>query len=230
MAKEQQTEKELTPFESIIKIQSEIKDLKKDTNNPFFKSKYMNLSSIVNTIKPILHNNNCFTTHEVIEEDGRMKLWSKICYKDGVVLLQCKSPLLTKDPNDPQKLGSAITYMRRYNLTAMLEIEEDDDDGNNASQDTKKRSDKENFQQISDKDMKETLKKYNEKDFIRIKEAIEDCGSVAEIDALIQNEKQTINKLRKYENNLFEKLRDCSMHMKSLLDPEQQEHNVMQAG
>lgn len=127
--------KEFNPSEKIIAIQQEICGLKKDTNNPFFKSKYINLGSIVNALKPVLHKNDCYSTHKVnINEDHRPSLKTEICYKDGTVLLDCTSPLPVKDSSDPQKLGSAITYMRRYNLTALLEIEEDDDDGQKATQ------------------------------------------------------------------------------------------------
>jgi hypothetical protein len=127
-------EETFNPIEKIINIQKSICGLKKDAKNPFHKSTYMNLSTIVNALKPILYENECYSSHELgLSESEKPFLTTKIIYKDGTVLLQCKSPLPVKDAGDPQKLGSAITYMRRYNLTALLEIEEDDDDGQKAT-------------------------------------------------------------------------------------------------
>lgn len=214
---------ELNPSEKIIAIQSEICGLKKDTKNPFFNSKYMNLGSIVNTLKPILHKHGCYSTHKVtLAENDKPYLITEIAYKDGTVLLSCSSPLPVKDPSDPQKLGSAITYMRRYNLTALLEIEEDDDDGNQASQ-YKPQNQFQKLAQATDGDMQQTQRKATEQDFAKLKEQLEACGSIDEMVAVWQDNQKTVNSLKKYAKDLYSMLIDCKELMKKALDPESEE-------
>jgi hypothetical protein len=213
--------KEFNPSEKIVAIQSEICGLKKDTNNPFFKSKYINLGSIVNAIKPVLHKNDCYSTHKVgLDDSYRPSLTSEICYKDGTVLLSCTSPLPVKDVNDPQKLGSAITYMRRYNLTALLEIEEDDDDGNTANQPATKQNQFQKVANAANGEMEATQRKAAEDNFKRIKQSLEDCGSVEELESIIEKDKTAINAMKKYNSDLFAKLRMCKEDMIKILDPE----------
>jgi hypothetical protein len=215
-------EKEFNPSEKIIAIQSAICGLKKDANNPFHKSKYMNLSTIVNTLKPVLYDNECYSSHQLgIGANDKPYLETKICYKDGSIILACKSPLPVKDSNDPQKLGSAITYMRRYNLTALLEIEEDDDDGNEAS--NKRTPSLSNVTKGAEEDVRQVQLKAAEKFFQKTKEEIEGCGSLGEIESILEREKKGINRLKKYYTSLYEKILDAHEGMKSILDPENNE-------
>jgi len=231
MSKEKKMNAKEVPFnpsEKIIAIQSEICGLKKNTNNPFFKSKYINLGSIVNAIKPVLHKNDCYSTHKVnINGEGNPFLVTEIAYKDGTVLLSCASPLPVKDGNDPQKLGSAITYMRRYNLTALLEIEEDDDDGNSANQPSTKQNQFQKLGNATNGDMEATQRKANEDRFAKLKESLEGCGSLDEMVALWQDSMKVVGQLKKYankdNNDLYSKLIDCKQYMKNALDPDGQE-------
>jgi hypothetical protein len=49
-----------------------------------------------------------------------------------------RTPVLTKDNTDPQKMGSGITYAKRYGLQAAFGLPSEDDDGNEASVSTPK--------------------------------------------------------------------------------------------
>lgn len=212
---------DFNPAQKIISIQSAISGLKRDTDNPFFKSKYISLGNIVNAIKPVLHENDCYSTHKLdLDEGYKPSLTSEICYKDGTILLSCKSPLPVKDSNDPQKLGSAITYMRRYNLTALLEIEEDDDDGNDAS---RGQINLQKLAKVAGEDVEATQRKAAEDNFNRIKNDIENCGSVDEMASVWQNNVKVINALKKYNNDLFRILYEAKEDMKIALDPENEE-------
>ena len=102
--------------------------IKKDANNPFFKSGYATLSNIIEVTEPVLAKQGLFITHSM--QDGRLitALWDSE--------LTGNQPLIASDfllpvNNDIQKIGSAITYAKRYNITALLNLNiEDDDDGN----------------------------------------------------------------------------------------------------
>jgi len=67
-----------------------------------------------------------------IHESGAPVLVTRIIHTSGEHI-EGEFPLVCKDPNDPQKLGSAVTYARRYALSAALGITADDDDGQAAA-------------------------------------------------------------------------------------------------
>lgn len=110
----------------LFEAKKNIPVIKKDAENPFFKSGYASLSNIIEVIEPILTaqglyivsgmTGNSLTTKIVDSETNETLEFSKFDF-----------PQI----NDMQKIGSAITYARRYNLVALLNLNiEDDDDGN----------------------------------------------------------------------------------------------------
>jgi len=124
---------ELSFYDDLIKVQSQLKSVGKSSLNPHFKNKYANLTDILAQVKPALNSNNFFLTQKILIKDGGEILRTEITHKSGQVL-DSEAPLNVADRNNPQKYGSAITYMRRYSLTALLGIEEEDDDGQKATQ------------------------------------------------------------------------------------------------
>ncbi len=124
---------ELSFYDDLIKVQGALESVGKSSLNPHFKNKYANLTDILAVVKPALNNNNFFLTQKVLIKDGSEVLRTEITHKSGQVL-DSEAPLNVADRNNPQKYGSAITYMRRYSLTALLGIEEEDDDGQKATQ------------------------------------------------------------------------------------------------
>jgi hypothetical protein len=69
-------------------------------------------------------------------ETGKNTLKTILLHSSGKTI-ESEIELVCMDRNDPQKLGGAITYMRRYSIIAMLGLEQEDDDGNSASQPNK---------------------------------------------------------------------------------------------
>jgi hypothetical protein len=124
---------ELSFYDDLIKVQSALESVGKSSSNPHFKKKYANLTNILAVVKPALNNNNFFLTQKILIKDSSEVLKTEITHKSGQVL-ESEAPLNIADRNNPQKYGSAITYMRRYSLTALLGIEEEDDDGQKATQ------------------------------------------------------------------------------------------------
>jgi hypothetical protein len=114
---------------ALVKFQSSVSKVAKESNNPFFKSKYASLANILDTIqKPLSESGlaisqfpdeNALTTIIVHSESGE---WMESSYVMPVV-----------KQNDPQAMGSAITYARRYALGSILNLNiDDDDDGEKA--------------------------------------------------------------------------------------------------
>lgn len=114
---------------ALCKFQSEVSAVKKDGNNPYFKSKYATLENILETIKTPLKNAGLSFVQLPC---GDNELSTIIMHISGE-FIQSVVKMNPKD-NTPQGQGSAITYMRRYALSSALGIAtEEDDDGNHAS-------------------------------------------------------------------------------------------------
>lgn len=113
--------------EKLFDLQQEIGGISKDANNPFYKSKYFDVNSLIKQLQPLLKKNRLLLLQPI--EDGCVT--SKIICIDSNVGTHSAIPL--PDITDPQKLGSAITYYRRYTLASLLGLQADDDDANLAS-------------------------------------------------------------------------------------------------
>jgi hypothetical protein len=116
-------------FESLLKVQGELKPVKKDEENPFFKSEYATLGAIWKAIQPVLSKNG-FIVNQPVRGTNVVTILSHISGDE----LTSEFPIVTKSNNNPQDFGSAVTYARRYALSSLLGIvTEDDDDGNAAT-------------------------------------------------------------------------------------------------
>lgn len=113
---------------ALIAFQSELKPVPKDSINPFFHSKYADLSTIWESIRPLLVKHGFAVSQLPRIQDNQIILTTLLLHTSGEWL---SSDLLVTPikPNDPQAAGSALTYARRYALSALLGIcsEEDDD-------------------------------------------------------------------------------------------------------
>ena len=115
-------------------VQGKMSHAVKDSANPFFKSKYADLESVWDACRSLLADNGLavmqfpglYTDH-----DKSMSLTTVISHKSGEYLSQEMSVPVTKA--DAQGAGSALTYMRRYALAAVVGVVQADDDGNAAS-------------------------------------------------------------------------------------------------
>jgi hypothetical protein len=117
---------------ALAKAQGEFAGAVKDTANPFFKSKYADLESCVTAIKP--HNAKHGLSFIQISHDAQNAacIETIIMHSSGEWL----SAGLVSVPvskQDAQGFGSAMTYARRYSLSAAFGIAPEDDDGNGAS-------------------------------------------------------------------------------------------------
>lgn len=127
------TIKKTTLAEDLIKLQAALPVLPKDTSNPFFKSKYTSLDTITELIFPIMTKHNfAWTTLPSFNEAGEPTLKYQLLHSSGE-FIQGEMRLQAKS-QDPQGQGSAITYARRYAITAVLGLVSDEDDDGNAAQ------------------------------------------------------------------------------------------------
>ena len=120
---------------ALSKAQSSYNSLIKDSTNPFFKSKYADLAACIECIRQPLADNGLSVVQSTGYENGIIYVETIIMHSSGE-WISGKYPLTPSKNNDPQALGAALTYARRYALTAMLGIAAEDDDGNYANNKT----------------------------------------------------------------------------------------------
>jgi hypothetical protein len=135
MIKRSESIKEIA--KALIVFHGVVNKIAKTEDNPFFKSKYAGLPSILEAIKePLVKSGLIFTQLP----HGKDKLTSLVIHPESGEFLE-STIRMTPVKADPQALGSAISYARRYSLVAILGLNVDeDDDGNAASTPAAKQS------------------------------------------------------------------------------------------
>jgi hypothetical protein len=117
--------------EALSKAQGSIKGAAKDTENPFFKSRYADLASVWDACREALTANGLSVIQTTDDGVEGVTVITTLAHSSG----EWMRGRLTMKPvkNDPQGIGSTITYARRYALAAMVGVAPEDDDGNSAS-------------------------------------------------------------------------------------------------
>ena len=117
-------------FEALAKAQLEMEVAKTDSVNPFFKSRYADLASVVRASRPFLAKNGlCIIQRTLTHENGEVFLYTRLCHSSGQWI---ESNMAVKPPKaDIQTLGSYLTYLRRYMYAAVTGVVagDEDDDG-----------------------------------------------------------------------------------------------------
>ena len=120
---------------ALSSVQGKLTYAKKDSKNPFFKSNYADLESVWDACRDLLASNGLSVAQfpgSYCEIDKSMSLTTILMHTSGEWISQEMNVPVTKV--DAQGAGSAITYMRRYALAAVVGVVQADDDGNAASQ------------------------------------------------------------------------------------------------
>lgn len=116
--------------QALVKFQADLPDIGLDSENPHFKSKFASLPKITKIVLPKLAENGLSFTAGGVVQDGQFGLSATLLHESG----EERSGFFPIIATDPQKIGSAITYARRYLLASLTGIVADaDDDGNAAS-------------------------------------------------------------------------------------------------
>ena len=115
-------------YKKLFKVTSTMDKMRKDTENPFFKSKYFDINQLIEAVRPALISEDLLLLQPI---EGN-QVGTRIVDVDSGDSVEAFLPL--PDLPDPQKIGSCITYYRRYTLQSLLGIEAEDDDANIASQ------------------------------------------------------------------------------------------------
>ena len=116
---------------SLSAAQGEMENAGKNSINPHFKSKYADLAEVINTVRPVLSKHGLSVMQFPSYSDGIVHVETVIAHKSGEWMSEkCSAPA---QKQDPQGVGSAISYLRRYSLAAVCNLAQEDDDANASS-------------------------------------------------------------------------------------------------
>lgn len=115
----------------MLAVQKAIKPIERTEINPHFKSKYFDINSVIAELRPVLNNAGLVVTQGI----RGMQIVTTV--SDPESGEEKEYPMDLPPLTDPQKLGAAISYYRRYSLVSLFVLEAEDDDGNGAKPDAK---------------------------------------------------------------------------------------------
>jgi hypothetical protein len=129
MKKQEETvEVILTFLQKLHNAKQSIKKVAKNAKNPHFKNNYADINALIEEVEPILLENRLLLLQPI--EDGYV--YTRIVDIDSGEI--CESCMKLPEITDPQKIGSAVTYYRRYTLQSLLSLQAVDDDANLSSE------------------------------------------------------------------------------------------------
>lgn len=117
---------------AVVEAQKEMPHVKKDAVNPFFKSKYSELSTVIETCQPILNKHGLAIVQLPDTSGEHVSLCTMLMHTSGQFI--AGELLINAKAQDPQAQGSAITYARRYAYMGSVGAASSDDDGEAAMQ------------------------------------------------------------------------------------------------
>lgn len=120
-----------TLAEALALFQAELPTVDLDSSNPHFKSKFASLSNITKKVIPVLTKHGFSYTVGSYMDNGVLVIQAHLLHESG----ESRDFQFPITETQPQKIGSAITYAKRYAIQALTGVVADeDDDGNAASQ------------------------------------------------------------------------------------------------
>lgn len=121
---------------ALSKAQAKISGAAKDKANPYFKSKYADLSSVWEACRDALSSNELAVVQTTEGSKDELFLITLLGHSSGQ-WIKSRLPLILSKM-DPQTMGSCMTYARRYALSAMVGVCPEDDDGEAAMKEARK--------------------------------------------------------------------------------------------
>lgn len=116
-------------YAAVLVASAEFGSLERDSENPYFKGKYLSLPALLKAVRPALADVGCMITSCFTQDaQGRFVVRTIVHHTTSGTSISSDFPVA--DPGNPQKAGAAGTYGMRYNLMHLLGIAPEDDDGN----------------------------------------------------------------------------------------------------
>jgi hypothetical protein len=112
--------------ESLAKAQAEIKAIAKDRTNPHFKNRYATLDAILDAVRPTLAKHGLSVVQGASDTTQGFNVETYLLHSSGEFIANVVAVPVSKQ--DAQGVGSALTYGRRYGVSALLALSTDEDD------------------------------------------------------------------------------------------------------
>ncbi len=136
---------------ALAKAQGAMKNAAMNRINPHFKSKYADLSAVLDAIRSPLSVNGLSIVQTIEVKETSMLLRTILMHSSGqFITTEYPLPLVGR----PHEMGSALTYARRYSIAAIACNSSDEDDDGNVAQDASNKK-----QTLAKKDAKEIYRK-----------------------------------------------------------------------
>lgn len=153
-------------YAKLLELQKKEIKVSKNWNNPFTKSKYVLLDDLIETYQKVLTELQLVMVHS--SDNGALKTTIYDCEDKTFV----ESSFPYPETTDPQKIGSSISYGKRYNLGQLLNIVTDeDDDGNTGAKEANKQP---TTPKTATKSQGEEKPRFNKPDFEKFKQGMLD--------------------------------------------------------
>ena len=115
----------------LLEVQKEVGAVKKASVNPFFNSNYFDINQLLEVVNPVLSKHNLVLMQPLDNIGGTPAINTVLIDSDSGEYIESSFPFSVNP--DPQKMGSAISYYRRYALQSVLGLRAQDDDAATAS-------------------------------------------------------------------------------------------------
>lgn len=117
---------------ALLESQRQIEGVSKDSENPHFKSKFADLTAVIEATIPVLNKNGIVVIQAPVAPplEGHLALSTTLLHESGESISGVAVVPLSKQ--DPQAYGSAMTYARRYSLASIIGLKTLDDDAETA--------------------------------------------------------------------------------------------------
>jgi hypothetical protein len=120
-------------YKDLVSALGDIKPIQKDSNNPHFKSAYLSLDGLLEAVRPILKEHNLAVMQNIWAAGDGIACKTTLIHSTGSSI-SSDILIFPAAQKSPQQLGSLITYLKRYQISAFLGISSDEDDDGNVAQ------------------------------------------------------------------------------------------------
>ena len=127
-------------YKKLFEAKKEIGVISKDAKNPFFKSNYLSLNGLIDAVETVLEKHDLLLLQPIKDGEVVTIIIDSESKEEPHEKNSVYSSISLPNITDPQKLGSAITYYRRYTLQSLLGLQAEDDDGNTATKQVKQQA------------------------------------------------------------------------------------------
>jgi hypothetical protein len=118
--------------QALLKAQKNMGVALKDAKNPFFKSKYADLNSVIDASLTVLNEAGVLVLQPTVVLEGKAYVETKLIHAESGESISGFTEIVVKSATDAQQVGSGISYARRYGLQSLVVLKADDNDGETA--------------------------------------------------------------------------------------------------